>query len=168
MYYRANWGQLVGNSILSVARPHCQWTYNAKLYWSTHSVTTRATMKPKSWRASFNCIAFRSPPVPRSSRVSIINEWPKSRMYYRANRGQLVGNNTDTMCLLIHQKNTGDDQHTIRCSTTLPMNLIEDLGFSMHECVNKCVRLLSNILPFIFPPYHFCFIACKFVMIEDL
>jgi hypothetical protein len=32
-----------------------------------------ATMKPKSWRAGFNCIAFRSPPLPRSSRVSIIN-----------------------------------------------------------------------------------------------
>ena len=48
---------------------------------------------------------------------------PKNRMYYQANRGQLVGNNTETMCLLIHQKNTGDDQYTIRCSTTLPMNL---------------------------------------------
>ena len=37
---------------------------------------------------------------------------PKSRMYYRANRGQLVGNSTETMFLLKHQKNTGDDQYT--------------------------------------------------------
>ena len=52
---------------------------------------------------------------------------PKSRMHYRANRRQLVGNSTETMCLLIHQKNTGDDQYTIRCSTTLPVNLRQDL-----------------------------------------
>jgi hypothetical protein len=38
------------------------------------------------------------------------------------------------------------------------------LGFSMIECVNKCARLLSNILPFTFPPYHFCFIGCKIVI----
>jgi hypothetical protein len=38
------------------------------------------------------------------------------------------------------------------------------LGFSMLECVNKCARLLGNILPFTFPPYHFCFIGCKIVI----
>jgi hypothetical protein len=34
----------------------------------------------------------------------------------------------------------------------------------MWKCVNKCARLLSNILPFTFPHYHFCFIDCKIVI----